>query len=228
MTHPSKPLNRFRPRGRHILFLLIDICLVIGLLVPLLRQYGFITAYDAPLFLILVAPWVLVMLFLVLERQGPAKYWAALVLLSFCLPALAVYHNRFALNIWGKSESSPTTLVSVLINFVLIGGFLLLLIAISPERCPRCGRRTLIPLIRFWGRGKRSAKTRWCGSCGAQYWRIGRGVWQKERRFTWVDELNETKAGEAVPRPHDHKPIGRKSETPPPPASQKNDETATP
>ncbi len=191
-------------RGRHLLFLLVDICLVLGLLVPILRQYGWIGPYDGPLFLALVSPWVLVMLFLVFERQGPAKYWAALVLLSFALPALAVYHDWLIFRFWMRSGAQPSYALSLVINFVLIGSFLLLLIAISPDRCPRCGHRTLIPLIRFWGRGKRSSKTRWCGSCGAQYWRIGRGVWQKERRSTWVDDLNS--GGKAEPKIMFHEP----------------------
>jgi|GEM_PF-5559296 len=214
MTLRIKQPRRFRPRWRHLLFLFTDISLVLGPLVPILRQYDLIGPNDGPLFLVLVAPWILVMLFLVFERQGPAKYWAALVLLSFCLPAAAVYHDWLIFDFWRSSGTPPSYTRSLLINFILIGGFLLVLIAVSPDRCPRCGHRSLIPLVRFWGKGKRTAKTRWCGSCGAQYWRQGQGLWQKERRVTWVDDLTRSKVGEDKSRIHEHKPLGIKKEPP--------------
>jgi hypothetical protein len=66
----------------------------------------------------------------------------------------------------------------------------------------------MIPLLWLWPPNKRTANTRWCGSCGAQYWREGKGAWQKERRATWVDTLSGEGDEKRGARRSAHKPFG--------------------
>jgi transcription elongation factor Elf1 len=127
-------------------------------------------------------------LVLLVERKGPVKYWAAPLLLSLTGPALAIGHDWLLLTSWQKTGTVPNAIVSLALNIVLIGSFSLYFASMYPGSCPRCGHRSLIPLLRFWT-NNRASKTHWCGSCGAKYWRNRDGLWQKERRSTWVDAL---------------------------------------
>jgi hypothetical protein len=125
----------------------------------------------------------------VVERKGPVKYWAAPLLLSLTAPALAIGHDWFLVDAWQRTGTIPHALLSLVFNILLVGSFSLFFAAMYPDSCPRCGHRSLIPLLRLWGACQRTSQTRWCGSCGAKYWRNREGIWQKERRATWVDAM---------------------------------------
>jgi hypothetical protein len=152
-----------------------------------MKVIGMGPSIYAPVVILIGSPWLLGFLVLAVERNGPVKYWAAPLLLSLTSPALAVCHNWVTVDLWRRTGELPNVLASLAINAILIGSFSVFFVAMYPGCCPRCGHRSLIPLRKFWGRSNRTLKTRWCGSCGAQYWRDRQGIWQKERRATWVD-----------------------------------------
>jgi hypothetical protein len=55
--------------------------------------------------------------------------------------------------------------------------------------------------MRIHKRDRRTAKTCWCASCGAKYWKDQEGNWQLERRMTWIDEPEEPSMAEQPSRP---------------------------
>ena len=187
-TNPTRALG-LRLRVRHLLIVVAYFAILLGILVPVLKHYGSSGMINATQAILIVSPWLLGILVLVVERKGPVKYWAAPLLLSLTSPALAICHDWVILDMWRRSGVAPHAIVSLLINFVLIGSFSLFFASMFPGCCPKCGHRSLIPLRDVWGGGRRMSKTRWCGSCGAQYWRDGQGLWQRERRATWVDSI---------------------------------------
>jgi hypothetical protein len=178
-----------RFRARHLLIVVAYFAVLLGILVPVVRYYGSSGMINGSLVILLASPWLLGILVLLVERKGPVKYWAAPLLLSLTAPALALSHDWVIADVWRRTGSVPNAMVSLLVNALLIGTFSLFFASMYPGCCPRCGHRSLIPLLRLWGRGSRTSKTRWCGHCGAQYWRNREGLWQKERRSTWVDAL---------------------------------------
>jgi hypothetical protein len=173
--------------SRHLVILLSSFTLLLGVLVLAIKFIGIGPSMYAPGVILIGSPWLLGVLVLAVERNGPVKYWAAPLLLSLTSPALAVCHNWVIVDFWRQTGAIPNVLVSLTINAILIGSFSAFFVAMYPGCCPRCGHRSLIPLRKFWGQSKRTPNTRWCGSCGAQYWRDRQGIWQKERRATWVD-----------------------------------------
>jgi transcription elongation factor Elf1 len=186
MSHANRP-SGLRFLSRRLATLLFSFTASLSLVVLGLRLSGTSRSIDAVLVILVGAPWLLGVLVLAVERKGAVTYWAAPFLLSLTTPAVAVCHNWGLIDHWRKTGEVPDGIVSLLLNAVLIGACSLFYIAMSQGCCPRCGHRCLIPLRRFWLQNKRTARTRWCGSCGAQYWRDPQGLWQKERRATWID-----------------------------------------
>lgn len=202
MKHTTRT-HGLRIRDRHLLILFAYFAVLLGILVPALRIYGAKNAVNGSLVILLASPWLLGLLVLLVERKGPVKYWAAPLFLSLSAPALAISHNWMIVDHWRVTGAVPSTIISLLVNIIFVGSFSLFFARMYPDCCPRCGHRSLIPLIHLWNRSDRTPKTRWCGSCGAKYWRNREGLWQKERRSTWVDALiDETPvagAGETAP-----------------------------
>lgn len=193
-----------RFRMRHLFILVTYFAVLLGILVPVLKLYGSSFPINAKLLILLASPWLLGVLVLLVERKGPVKYWAAPLLLSLTAPALAICHDWVIADVWHRTGAIPNAMVSLLLNIVLIGSFSAFFISMYPGCCPKCGHRSLIPLLRLWGRGNRTSQTRWCGVCGAKYWRNREGLWQKERRATWVDALTKdspaASSGDGSPR----------------------------
>jgi hypothetical protein len=194
-SNPTRALG-FRFHARHLLIVVTYFAILLGVLVPVLRHYGSSGMINGPQAILLVSPWLLGILVLLVERKGPVKYWAAPLLLSATSPALAICHNWLILEAWRSTGVVPHAIISLLINVVLVGTFSLFFASMYPGCCPRCGHRALIPLRTLWGGNSRTPKTRWCGSCGAQYWRDNEGLWQKERRATWIDSIGPAGAEE--------------------------------
>jgi hypothetical protein len=188
----SIPGLNFRPR--HLIIVVLYFGIILGLLVPVARYLDHSGLVNPALLILVLSPWILGVLVLAVERKGPVKYWAAPLLLSFTAPALAVYHDLAVVDGWLRYGTSANNVVTLALNFILVGSFTLFLVAMRPESCPECGRRALIPLLRVWIRQKRTARTHWCGRCGAKFWKDSQGTWQNERRKTWVDELESEQA----------------------------------
>ncbi|MHC5540543.1 hypothetical protein ACYOEI_20170 [Singulisphaera rosea] len=197
-----------RLRQRSALLRVVAFVPILLVLSLILHQAGAFGQGGPSLVLGLIASlWVVGILILLLDRESPGKYWAVPLLLSITFPGLAVWYDWWTFDRWRTAGESPHLGATVVLNFLLFGAFVALVLSTRPDRCPRCGHWALIPLPRFRRLGDRAAKTRWCGSCGAQYWRQGKGVWQKERRMTWIDALDRaTRPGvepgtSAIPRP---------------------------
>jgi hypothetical protein len=205
MSHSTQALG-LRFRLRHLLIVVTYFAILLGILVPVLWQLRSLGLVNPALVILVVSPWLLGLLVLVVERRGPVKYWAAPLLLSLTSPALAAAHDWVIVDNWRQTGVIPNALVTLTLNAVLIGSFSVFFLSMLPDSCPRCGHRSLIPLLHFWGRARRTPTTRWCGSCGAQYWRARNGVWQKERRATWIDSI--AKDNSAPRSPHVASEVG--------------------
>lgn len=200
MSHSTQaPGLRFRLR--HLLVVVTYFAILLGVLVPVLRQLRGLGLVNPSLVILVISPWLLGLLVMLVERRGPVKYWAAPLLLSLTSPALAMAHDWVIVETWRQTGVVPNALVTLALNTILIGSFSLFFLSMLPDSCPRCGHRSLIPLLQLWGRNRRTPTTRWCGSCGAQYWRSRNGAWQKERRATWVDSIVKDPSGPKSPNP---------------------------
>jgi hypothetical protein len=176
--------------------LVASFALITGVLVPVVSRMGSSGIVNPTLMLLLLTPWVLGMLVLVFDRRGPVKYWAAPLLVSLIAPALIICLNWRVVQTWIVYRTIPGVIPTLVVNFCLIAAFMRFLTRMSPRRCPKCGRWTLIPLRSFRGVEARTANTRWCGSCGAKYWRTDKGEdWKVERRRTWIDDLTKDSDG---------------------------------
>lgn len=206
MNLNSSWAGRLRQRGA-LLRVLAFVPILFALSLFLHRAGAFGQGGPSLVLGLIAALWVVGILVLLLDRESPGKYWAVPLLLSISFPGLAVCYDWWTFDRWRSAGVVPHLGATVVVNLLLFGAFLAFVMTTRPDRCPRCGHWALIPLPRLRGGGARTAKTRWCGSCGAQYWRQGKGVWQKERRMTWIDALDRaTRPGaepgtSAIPRP---------------------------
>jgi hypothetical protein len=189
-------LTNLLPRARHPATLAVFFALFIGILVPIARALEALRVFSPQLLLLVIAPWVLGLLVLLLERSSPVKFWAAPLLLSLSAPALVLWLNSLIVLGWTQMPSPGTLIVTLLVNVLLIGRFTLFLHDMCPNCCPDCHKRSMIPLRKFWGPESRTRSTRWCSSCGALYWRTIVGELKKEQRQTWLDRPDVIPASE--------------------------------
>jgi hypothetical protein len=181
---------------RRQLILVASFALTTGILVPVASRIGSSGVVNPTLMLVILTPWVLGMLVLAFDRRGPVKYWAAPLLVSLIAPALVVCLDWQVVRTWLVYRTIPSVILTLVVNLCLIAAFTHFLTRMSPRRCPKCGRWTLIPLRSVRGVEERTAYTRWCGRCGAKYWRKHRGEeWKVERRRTWIDNLESDSNG---------------------------------
>ncbi len=85
----------------------------------------------------------------------------------------------------------------VLTNVLLLGSIAFFTSYLRPQRCPGCGRQSLLRLIPLFMSEQRSKVTHWCARRGGQYWEK-QGVWKIERRRTWWDRAQDQQVEEEV------------------------------
>jgi hypothetical protein len=161
---------------------------LLKVIIPLIRYAGYTRVGPVVLATLLVAPPLLALLVALIERPGPLKNWALSLLLCLFFPALVLYHDVAVVRDYVVHARRPTLWATLLINAVVLTSTLPSVGRMVPRPCPRCRRRILVPLLRPFKRDKRTAKTCWCASCGAEFWKDREGTWRPERRKTWLDE----------------------------------------
>jgi hypothetical protein len=177
-------LKPTRRQGRIVLLFLVLLCLIFVRFSAIERRTGLFPAVPVA---VLCSPWLAGLLLILLDRPGPVRNWLGPLFVSLFYPALCFYHDWNAVNAWLRRGTPPNWSFSITLNAVLLGGFAVYLARMAPRHCPRCRRRSLIPLQRLTRQEKRSVKTHWCAACGATLWKDREGRWQPERRRTWLD-----------------------------------------
>jgi hypothetical protein len=137
-------------------------------------------------FLLLIFPWILGITVMIFDREGPVRNWLGPVIHSVFYPLALVRYNAIVVQEWMKTGSFPQPAIVVFVNAALLGTFLLFVHYLWPRRCPVCKDNKLLPLVPLVFREPRSNSTRWCASCGKQFWK-SHGLWEPERRTTWWD-----------------------------------------
>jgi hypothetical protein len=178
----------FRFRFRQILILGLYSAVLLKIILPLIRYAGYTRTGPTVFALVLSSPPLLALLVAMIERPGPLKNWAMSLLLCLFFPALVFYHDVAAVHDYLAYGRRPTLWATLLINTVILTNSLPYVARMVPRPCPNCRRRTLVPLLGMFKRDKRTAKTCWCASCGAKFWKDREGEWRPERRKTWLDE----------------------------------------
>lgn len=204
---------------RHAIILVVYFALLFKVLIPLIERVGSPKIGGVVLGVLLLSPPLLALLVAFIERAGPLKNWAVTLLSCLFFPAMVLNHDCAVLFAYLESGQRPTLWPTLLVNAVILTMALPYVGKMIPRPCPSCRRRTLVPLMRIFKKDKRTAKTCWCASCGAKYWKDQEGNWRIEKRKTWLDEATEpsrtTGTGTQVSpggRPEDpgtiHRPLG--------------------
>jgi hypothetical protein len=204
MGHDRSLRFGFRPTFRHLLILVVYCAVLLKLIIPFIMSTGHATAASIVLRALAASPPLLVFIVALVEHPGALKNWCLSLLLVLFFPALVLNHDFAVLYDYLQSGKLPTLWATALINGVVFGYSLPFVVKMFPRRCPSCRRRSLVPLLRIFMKDPRSANTRWCATCGGQYWRDREGLWRKERRKTWLDT-----AGERPPVANPAPPVGR-------------------
>jgi hypothetical protein len=166
-------------------------------------RYPVLRRSDLP---ILLLPWAAGIFLLAIGRAGPLKNWAVPWLISFSFPVLVL---RYGVHLSRMLSSFGSTSAPAVVAFFFVVPalwYLHFLARMVPNRCPTCGRTSLIPLMKVGKQEERSANTRWCAGCGGKYWRGRHGVWNAEKRITWYDrQIRQHEAdgpvGSQIPSP---------------------------
>jgi hypothetical protein len=182
----------FRLHQRHVAVLVGFFALLLGFLTPMARNLGAAGRSDPTILLMVLAPWLVAVPILILERKNPVKFWLAPLLLSVLAPAIALGHDWLVLDSWPRSSWNHDLLVILIVNIFLIGAFTIFATDMAPRHCTDCKRWAMIPLRGILGTGFRTPNTRWCVACGAKYWRTTEGEWREERRRDWFDNVKES------------------------------------
>lgn len=180
-----------RPTRRHGAILALYLALVSIALVPFSALARVTGGTNTPFLVALLLPWLLGVLIVMFDRPGPVRNWAGPLLLSLFYPTLALSYDWAIVVQWARFGNPPDLRITLVGNVLLLGGFSWYVASMLPRRCPACGQRSLIPLLRLGSQERRTSKTRWCASCGGKYWKDREGAWQKERRKTWLDTARE-------------------------------------
>jgi hypothetical protein len=174
---------------------------LIKFIIPAVKYAGFTRTGPLALGALLLSVPVLAMLVAMIEKTGPLKNWAIMLLLGLFFPALVLNHDLTVLHSYMVSGRRPFVWGPLLVNALVLKNGLPYLLRMVPRPCPSCRRRTLIPLLRLFRTDKPSASTCWCACCGAKFLKGPEGEWRLERRKTWLEELEKpaTPAIEAAP-----------------------------
>jgi hypothetical protein len=188
MVPDQNPNAGHRFTFRHFLILSVYFAVLFKVVIPLSRYAGGTRIGSIVLGALLLSPPLLALLVALIERPGPLKNWALSLLLCLFFPALVLNHDYAVVRDHLIRGTRPTLWATLLINAVVLTNTLPYIGRMVPRRCPNCRRRTLVPLLRLLKKDKRTAKTCWCASCGADFWKDRQGTWRPERRKTWLDE----------------------------------------
>jgi hypothetical protein len=190
--------NGFPVTFRHLAILVAYFAILFKVFIPLVENAGKLvqsagiqTTTSIALAVLLISPPLLTLLVVVIERPGPLKNWAVSLLLCLFFPALVLNHDCRVLFAYLESGQRPTLWATLLVNALVLPHTLTFVRKMVPRPCPSCRWRTLVPLLRVFRKDKRTAKTCWCASCGAVFWKDLEGTWRPERRQTWLDESKE-------------------------------------
>jgi hypothetical protein len=142
---------------RHLMILVLHVALMSAAAVPLARRGAYFPDQFQASLILAMAPGVLAVLVLVLDRPGPVRFWLAGLIASLTLPAVVTWADWLA---WAFGAWPRYAWAIVILN--ALGLATLLRVARRlPGRCPACGLKSLLPL------GRRGPKgLRWCASCG--------------------------------------------------------------
>jgi hypothetical protein len=177
----------FRFTFRHFVILSAYFAILLKVVIPLIKYAGYTRIGPIVLLAVLLSPPLLALLVAIIERPGPLKNWGLTLLLCLFFPMLVLYHDVAVVHNYLVSGRRPTLWATVLINAVILTNTLPYAGRMVPRPCLNCRRRTLVPLLRLFKKDKRTAKTCWCASCGAKFWKDREGTWRPERRKTWLD-----------------------------------------
>jgi len=205
-----------RPIGRHIFIGMLYFLIQWNVIIPFLVRTGETGVRGALMAILLLSPPLIALLVIFIDREGPLRNWAVLFLLVLLYPAVALNHDAVVLFEYLAYGRTPALWPTLLLNLSLLPASVLCGRKMVPRSCPSCGRHTLVPLMRLLKKEKRSANTRWCASCGGQFWKDAEGNWRVERRKTWWDARNEpskpgksltgSESGSAIEGPMGHPP----------------------
>lgn len=172
-AHPKRnPL--FPPTPRQNLILLLTAL-----------SLGLAAAASVPgTFLLMISPWIMGMMIMIFDRQGPGRNWLGPVVHSLFYPIALVVYDSVVLERWMRTGSLSTPFIAATVNILLVGCWVFFCHYLWPRRCPTCNRRGLVPLMPLVWQEKRSNSTHWCAACGSQFWKNAR-TWEPERRRTW-------------------------------------------
>jgi len=137
-------------------------------------------------FLLLISPWILGMMVMICDREGPVRNWLGPVIHSVFYPLALVTYNAIVVQEWMRTGWLPHPAIVAFVNTALLGCFLFFVHSLWPRRCPVCKHNRVLPLVPLVFREQRSNSTHWCASCGKQFWKNHR-AWEPERRRTWWD-----------------------------------------
>jgi hypothetical protein len=177
---------------RHLTILGVYGAVLFKVIIPLVKQAGYTRIGPLVLAALVASPPLLALLVAMIERPGPLKNWALSLLICLFFPFLALNHDVVVVRDYIVSGRRPTVWATLLINAVILTSTLPYVRRMVPRPCPKCSRRTLVPLLRLFKKDKRTAKTCWCASCGAMFWKDREGTWRLERRRTWLDQPEQT------------------------------------
>lgn len=186
MTGNAPSLFGFRPTLRHQMIVVAYFALLSAAAAPQFQRTVPDPAYAVVRLILLGSPWVLGGLVAVFDRPGPLRDWAAAGFLFAFYPSLTLFLDLSAARDAATTGACPRLGGLLLFNALMLASTLVYLVKMRPQRCPSCARRSLIPLVRLMGQSRRFRRTRWCASCGGQFWHNGDGAWRAERRTTWV------------------------------------------
>jgi hypothetical protein len=173
-------------------------------------RYHIFRGFDLP---ILLLPWAAGMLLLVIGRAGPLKNWAVCWLISFSFPVIILKYGIDLTRMALAFGSASTPVVLTFFFVIPMGWYLRFLARMSPRRCPRCRKASLIPLMQLERQEERSSNTRWCAGCLGKFWKEWQRVWQPERRLTWHDRQSGGSESSTTVEPRISAPT-RASKTP--------------
>ena len=141
---------------------------------------------NSRILVILISPWVLGMMVMIFDRAGPVRNWFGSVVHSVFYPLALITFNWCVVDQWMRYGWLPHPVLVVAVNLLLLACLGFCFRYLRPRRCPSCRRGSMIPLMPWLFRERRSNSTHWCALCGSQYW-MKEGAWEPERRKSWWD-----------------------------------------
>lgn len=203
MNHAPSHQRGLRFTLRHQIILVAWLSVLFAVLSHVLKSHDADLGRDVMRVVLLLSPWVLGLLILALDQPGPVRDWQTAAVLYWFYPALVIYHDVSIVRGAIVTGHVPNLLPAVVFNLLILGSSAVFYQRMRPCRCPSCGDRALIPLIRLTGQSRRILQTRWCASCGQLFWRDATGAWRVERRATWMTPHVSVGASVHAERPPD-------------------------